>query len=231
MKRNTYLQVALGAIVLCLAPATKAEVLYNTFGPGDSYLTYTFDVVGDPSGYGPIVYPGVRFGVGSGNYGNISVTLPLELWNIPSPEDFPFQVNLYANDGTPEPISGDLYPGEYCPGTLLASIDALASDVQSNGPTTFSFDAATLAGDTDYWITLASPLELVGAIKWYLNDREVLGFTAQRVGMMPSFPDEWVLVYSQEAPVPAMRVEGTLVPEPSSLALFLLGIAGALRKR
>ena len=74
-----------------------------------------------------------------------------------------------------------------------------------------------------YWVWLMA--EGDGSSDWYGNDQGIVG-VAQFISM--GDPSAFELT---EATTPAFRVNGTLVPEPTSAALLALASSMFLRRR
>lgn len=235
--RRRALCVAAAVVFGPFAPA-HADVMYNTFGPGDSYNTTNFWENGPFGTLGG--FTAMPFELDPGEFTDIAITLPVAQSVNGDPGEFMFQVRIYADDGVP--TNAAKYPGETTPGTLIASIDGVASDLPAVQPggvalTTFDFGSLTLDGNARYWVAIEPTMDsalLFSYISWYINDLGVDGYKAQRSALFPynDFPDDWGLLGPGEGGAHgAMRISGTLVPAPSCLTLLLVSAFATRRHR
>ncbi|MGD8452594.1 MAG: PEP-CTERM sorting domain-containing protein [Phycisphaerae bacterium] len=237
MERFVQMCVAAVAIVIALASVSHAEIVYDNY-PGDSFSSSDHYACGDIWFMDSTLYNAMRFDLAAGAYTDISVTLPLAHKTL-FPEQFWYQVKIYAADGVP--TNPDDFPGEMVAGTCLATIDALASDLGEFGedeivPTTFEFDSLVLTGDAQYWLAVETDLDPLGGIAWLLNENDICGWNAWKLWDQESgdpFPETWLLKDDSAymGPNAAMRIEGTLVPEPSGLLLLLVAAGAVARRR
>jgi hypothetical protein len=220
MIRNMLIYTATGILValvtLCCWSPVQAEVLYSTFGPGDSYDPTTGWVVGDDTGQG------TRYQVAAP-----ILNLSSELSYLDSIE---FAALLFRGDNaSPLTISIALDAGTFLPGAILESVTI--TNIQSASAVyTASFSSTTLLDNNlTYWVILSPDLATDDAFFWMWND-----LNRPNAAFWSTDTNQWT--YDNFAMAPAFAVNGTpvtVIHEPSSVLLMGAGLiaAGLLRKR
>jgi MYXO-CTERM domain-containing protein len=192
---------------MMLAAAAQATVLFDNFGPGDTYDFGIGWTIGDTAdwqlGAGFVMNAG-------GSYSLDSVTASIR--HIAGPNF----VTLSVYDTV-----GGL------PGSLLETSSAMnlpAHDGTPAPPTVFAFSGSTVLQDGQtYWVIASTDGPAGAWLAWNWNIAHALGLHAQRQGAGP-----WqVFTFEQSV----LRVEGTLVPAPGALALLGLGLLRTRRRR
>ncbi|MFO0957262.1 MAG: PEP-CTERM sorting domain-containing protein [Isosphaeraceae bacterium] len=189
------------AIAVFTGASARADIVYTNFGPGDTFNTSQgWTISGSASSVGDSYSQGDQF--------TASSTVALSQLDL----------GLVSIQGTPR-INLSLYStavnGQL--GTLLETF----SNVGPIGSSYSIISASSslhpiLTAGQSYWL-IASPVDSGSWLAWGLNST---GATASHY-----FNNNGSPVYSTATPA-AYRVIGQAVPEPASLALCGLGIAG-----
>jgi hypothetical protein len=195
----------IGLIALSPAPAA-AGVIYNNFGPGDSYNTILGHIVG-PDGFGSDFAIGERFVAGVTDR---AVFLTVAIGNVEGNSAVQFQ--LWTDVGG-------------LPGSLLTTFDFNATAPFGSGPppvTAVSDDRPLLTAGVNYWLVATSP----GLNAWNFNsigDVGLHGVSFDGGATFVTFDDTHGV----------FRIEP--VPEPISIVLWMsafgLGLAGQRWRR
>jgi hypothetical protein len=192
----------------------RADVIFNNFGPGDTYLTESGRVVGAAGPTGDVQDVATAFTVADGNFTLDQITLAVSLQSGLNQLD----VTLAASDG------GGL------PGTTLETFhfaNAMGPLGSNNPPLVANSTLHPLLSEgMRYWV-IASASGATSAA-WNFNSTGGIGLTAGRTNGGP-----WSLDNVQPLQG-ALRVSGTpgpgpeppAVPEPSALALLAAGTLG-----
>ena len=213
------------ALIVLDGPARAATVVYDTFGPGDS-----FDTGASPSFQGPVGSPtDIRIGnqfTPSASGALTSVTLAAGLLDTSV-------IPTSANSLRLEIWTNEIRAGQQEPGTLLesANLDGQMGVIGKSIVTVpFSGNTSMVAG-VPYWlVALPNPFKSSASGGWNLSEGST-GWTGQFLPQFIPFPapglwiGEWV---TQEATQGAFRVEA-VIPIPAAFWLFgsaVLGLIG-----
>jgi hypothetical protein len=193
----------LAAWALLTAPA-RADIIINTFGPGDSYQ------------------PFLGQGVGLPNYQDVANRF------TPTNESFTLDRLVLAlsvirgTDGVDVWLTNTVGG---VPGTILESwhVDNLPRFGSNNMPTDLeSVVHPFLEEGVPYWVVATVPIGENTSAVWNINvsgDADALGIRQNN--------GSWFVI-NDVLGRGAFRVEATLAPEPGTLALFGLGTLGLL---
>jgi hypothetical protein len=188
----------------------EADVIYSTFGPGDSYNHAAGWVVGfapGPAGAGPYWFQiGASF-TPTDSFITTSIDLAaVQTRTSTGPDDL--LVQLWT--GTLPGIGASLAQFAFDPALIPTPPSAVY---------TAPLAGVLLTAGTQYWVVLsvANLGTTQNAYAWMLNSQGIQGLAAARL-------DNWFL---QEDSTPAFRVNGTPAPEPAGTALVALGLAAA----
>jgi hypothetical protein len=192
--------------LLAVAASARADVAFSDFGPGDTFNTTT----------GLSIFGSGAF---SGALG--MATNEAEFTSAASGSLTSVEVAV-GYDGGPNSFTVTLYADNAgSPGTALESFSLTNAPAfgTSFTPETFtSVSLPTLTAGTSYWLGVAASdpnSSTDGA--WNFNSMGALGTDVRP----PNAP-------ATSTTLPAFAVNVTAVPEPSSLALGLVGVAGAV---
>ena len=203
---------AVFAAVLVATSPTRAVVLFNNFGPNDSYLGNTGWTVSNGVDLMVHLEQAARFTVSGGDHFLTSVELAMGHLFGPNV----LHVTLHSESaGGPGAVLQTV--------TVLNQILPLPTEPQvNNPPIVANFGSSTvLANGGAYWISLSSDtVEPNSWLVWNYNITGDMGTRAHRTDGGP-----WQ-VFSGQDPRGTFRINGTPVPEPTGALAFVL--AGAL---
>jgi hypothetical protein len=186
---------------------TKAEVIFSNLGPADALGAPGGWIVGGP-GTGADSRIASLFTTGSSAWTLESVELALD--DGEGPNDFSLSV-MTDQDGL---------PGELLSVVPFSGVPANPTLVTVSIPGSLQLDA-----NATYWIALSSNDS--SSCGWLPNLAQT-GYAARYLSG-PSFPPaNW---FEQDNGAPAMRVDGTAVPEPDCVAFLACSSLAAVRLR
>ncbi len=211
--------ISAALLLCCRCQSASGEVVFNNFGPNDSYdasphlngTTWVIDSPGSSLNYG--FGTGVRFQVSGGSYWLDSVTLPLGN-SYGGANNLAISIRA-DNNGSPT-------------GTLLETIVTHPTGIPSSYVVVnyqSSLNPVLVGGDY-YWLTL-EPADLNVSNR---GNNGVFDWGSSSMGGYAGYhefdfvTDDWFNWRTHASPiVPAFRVEGTAVPEPGTIWLLVAG--------
>lgn len=187
------------AFLFLVTQGLRADAVFSTFGPGDSFLNGGFWMVGGP--------------------------LPEEIAAsfVPS-QDFTLQSIDFAVallSGTDNHIVVDLAAGPAAPGAPIESFSVTNLPTVPAVVTVDSISHPGLSAGVRYWVVLSAPDPTNTSVGWNQNDQGVVDLSSRQDD------GPWVDL-GTEVLTPAFDVIGTpvaAVPEPSNWALLALVLA------
>lgn len=210
MSRYSRLVLAIGTVsLLGSSLVANGDIIFNNFGPGDSYDVSGRLLQGESVGTIGNVDQAVSFTVGAISYDLTSVSVAIGATAPPNIGTGPVDIILATDVGG-------------LPGATL-QLSPLNINVPGTQVWTAPFPGTlTLSANTTYWVIVDAKTTFDGG--WAFNSIGDIGPTAGRTNNNP-----WNLRPQDDRY--ATRVEGRPVPEPVSMALMSLGAIGLLRKR
>jgi hypothetical protein len=205
---SRYIFIVASCLVLGTPFTVRADIVFNNFGPGDSFSDSGRLLQGESVGTIANVDQAVQFVVGANNYKLTSISLGIFADTSPNVGTGPLNVILAADSAG-------------LPGASLAN---QVINVNSTGKqvVTANFPGVPqLNANTTYWVIADAQTTFDGS--WNFNSIGDVGNTAGR-----SNNGAWSLRVNDDRM--ALRVQGTLVPEPASLALLGGALALVLRR-
>lgn len=204
MKRHTL--ITAGALALSLTSASMGDVIFNNFGPGNSYDISTGWTLSDGAPVNVDWDQGDAFTVSGGNYFLDHIDLAISLV---AGQNRIF-IDVYTSIGG-------------LPGVLIDSAvieDQMGTFGDDNPLIVALFDGSTVLNDGEqYFVTASTDSNSWAA--WNLNSVGDVGLHTFRKNL-----GDWAAGDNVRG---AFRVKGTLVPAPGVLAL--LGVAGLAARR
>jgi hypothetical protein len=201
------------ALALLPAAAARADVIVSTFGPGLGYATDSFVDVDGPA-------------VPVGNPRAVAVPFSPLLTATVDRVELPLAKSPFgAGPGNfVVQVRGDRsgLPGAVVEAISLGNVPALPVGVVA-APSALH---PLLMGGGQYWLAVV-PAGPTASGLWAVADPPA----AATVALTPDLGGTWVLNEFGLSPVPAVRIFGTAVPEPSALALAGLAAAGLAWRR
>ena len=191
--------------LLCTVPA-QAAVIFNNFGPGDTFQATGRIVQGPAVGTIGDVDQAASFMTGANPTFLTSISLGMGVSGPPNVGTGPLDVILAADAGG-------------VPGSDPANATHQHKRLGDQVVTVVDDGSQMLDPNTQYWVIADGEGEFDGA--WRFNSIGDIGDTA---GRSDGFP--WNLRPMDDHY--ALRVEGRVVPEPAAAGLLMLGISGVL---
>jgi hypothetical protein len=189
---------ALGAALLAGGPA-GAHAIYSNIGAATNGADPISSLL-EPAGFGPLAD---SFSTGAGGF-NLADVKVLFRGNSSGGS---IVVSLLADNAT-------------SPGAVLASTGPVSDSFLTGSPTVQDFSlSAALAPNTRYWIQLSSPDNSRALWAWSLDQA--------RTGVPGQFFDNQRGVFPNSDGPYQMRLTDGAVPEPSTWAMMIVGLAGA----
>jgi len=176
-----------------------ADTVFTTFGPGDSFLNGSSQMVGGP------------------------LQEQIAASFVPS-HDFTLQSIDFAGallSGTNSQITVDLAAGPAAPGAAIESLSVTSLPASPAVVTVDSISHPRLNAGVRYWVVLSAPDPTNTLAGWNQNDQGVVDLSSRQDG------GPW-LDLGTEVLTPAFDVIGSpisAVPEPSTWALLALVLA------
>jgi hypothetical protein len=205
---SRHISIATLWLVVGTAFTARADIVFNNFGAGDAFSDSGRLLQGESVGTIANVDQAVAFVVGANSYKLTSISLGIFADTSPNVGTGPLNVVLASDSGG-------------LPGASLAN-QVLNVNTTGKQVVTATFGGSTqLNANTTYWVIADAQTTFDGS--WNFNSIGDKGNTAGRSNNGP-----WDLRVNDDRM--ALRVQGTLVPEPASLAV-IAGMLGLILRR
>ena len=187
------------AFLVLVTAGLHADTVFTTFGPGDTFLSGSFWMVGGPS--------------------NEDIAASF----VPR-HDFTLQSIDFAAaflSGTDNRIEVDVVPGPAAPGAPIESFIVTSLPTIPGVVTVDSISHPHLDAGVRYWVVLSAPDPTNTSVGWNQNSQGFVDLSSRQDG------GPW-LDLGTEVLTPAFDVIGTpivAIPEPSTWALLALVLA------
>ena len=190
------------ATLLALPQAARADVVFSTFGPADSFSGSAYILAGVGSGIGYRAFAMPFTPSSSFTLNSVEVAGRHDV----NTNNYSFQI---VNDAAGSPGATIIASGTITSFTAGASIQSFAA-------------SGAVSASTNYWLTMSPGANDTWG-GWYLSSPNVSGTIGQRAAPGGA----WSTTGGTQA---AFRINGTLLggsaPEPGTLALLALGMVG-----
>lgn len=198
-----YTSLALAVVITAFCSTSHADVVFNNFGPGDSF-----------TGGGLILQ-----GPGVGSIGDVNQAAA---FTVGPTGAYLTGIDIGITAGGPGPSTGpiDIVLAADAAGLPGAALQNSIVNVTTTGQQIASAGypgTLLLAPNTTYWVIADAEGSFDGG--WDFNS---IGETGPTAGQSEGFP--WSLHNPEQRFV--FRVEGRLIPEPVSSLLLMSGVAG-----
>lgn len=195
--------------VAMITGTTQAAIIFNNFGPGDSFGISGRVVQGPAVGSIGDVNQAAAFVTGPSDAFLTSVSLGINVMDPPNIGTGPIDIELAVDAGG-------------VPGAVLRSLSVNAGVTGEQVITGVDDGSQLLTANTTYWIVADGEGSFDGS--WRFNSISDVGMTAGQTE-----PNPWNAQSAEDRY--AFRVEARVVPEPTNWLLFLGSIGFALIRR
>lgn len=228
-------RVLLSALVLFvwLPVVADAAIIFDNIGPTDSYQQNGNGLIKDQLFPNDPIPRSLKLAAAFSSPSDFQLgSLELALTRLAGPNEVRVSLVNNGTDGFRD-IPGSTVLEEF----LLS--DAMPFDGVTNSPVFIQSQShASLLGGTKYWVVTELTQSESSAV-WNYNSTSDTASAGEiaRMGNFPSDPPGWNSSFLGQVTSPAFRVssfegDNTAIPEPSTVALFGLGVIGLIgRKR